>query len=91
MFGSTTGAFPAHKPMIIAAIAISGLMLFAFAGMVEQASANHREISFTRNISIPCLPYCNMPPGGGPVDREIVTPFHHITLDFSFVSLPRFR
>jgi hypothetical protein len=89
MFESTIGALPARKQMAIAAIAISGLMVFTFANMVEQASASHRPISFTRNIDIPCLPYCNV--GNQPQDREIVTPFHHIVLDFSFISHPRFR
>ena len=84
-----------HKHIVIAAIAVSGLMLFAFANMVQQASAQtppnlpNLQNLFNRviNIPIPCSPYCNI--DNEPEDREIATPFGTIRLNFGFISLFR--
>jgi len=85
MFKSFSGTTSTHKHLVIAAIAISGLMMFGFAYtlQIQQANAEHRPISISRSIEIPCLPYCNI--ANEPQDREIIGTFHHIRLAFSFV------
>jgi hypothetical protein len=81
MFGSLLGAVLAHKQVVIAAVAISGLLMYAFPTMTEAA---HRSINIDRSIQIPCLPYCNV--ANQPQDIDRTAGPVHIQLRFSFVN-----
>ncbi len=74
------GAILAHKHLIIAAVAISGLVVYAFPYNML-ASADHRDINFSRTIEIPCVPYCyiSIP------DVDVDAPPVHVQIRFSFV------
>lgn len=75
------GAILAQKHLIIAAVAISGLVVYAFPYNML-ASADHRDVNFSRTIEIPCEPYCNV---SEPDDVDIDQPPVHIQIRFSFV------
>ena len=62
MFKSTIGAMLAHKQLVIAALAISGVALSPMLMTVNVAEATHTDISISRTIEIPCEPYCVRPP-----------------------------
>ena len=66
MFESITRAVLAHKQIVIAAVAITGLIIYAFPSSMLAAAQN----VITRNIEIPCLPYC--PESTLPPDQDIV-------------------
>jgi hypothetical protein len=83
MFESILGAVLAHKQIVIAAIAISGLVVYAFAyNMV--ARADHLAINIDRDIEIPCLPYCNIDVPD-PIDVE-AGGIVHVQITFSLVN-----
>ena len=85
MFEYITGAVAAHKYLVIAAIAISAVAIYMVPStLLTPASAEHRDINITREIVIPCEPYCVRPPvlvEG--IDRE-AGPVH-IQISFRFV------
>ena len=91
MFKSILGALTAHKQIVIAAIAITGIGVYAFpysALNLNQVEAEHGfAVNFEREIEIPCLPYCNIANEPDPViigaDEE--NPPAHIEITFSFV------
>jgi hypothetical protein len=77
------GAILAHKHLIIAAVAISGLVVYAFPYNML-ASANHGTLfNFDRTIQIPCVPYCNISIPDVNVDTGTV----HVRIGFSFVPI----
>jgi hypothetical protein len=89
MFKSILGALLAHKHIVIAAIAITGIGVYAFPfnALLNQAQADHATI-VNREIIVPCQPYCELP------DREIVIedplnpegpPIVHIQINFSLL------
>jgi hypothetical protein len=83
MFESILGAVLAHKQIVIAAIAISGLVVYAFPyNMVAQA--DHLAINIDRDIEIPCLPYCNIDVPD-PIDVE-AGGIVHVQITFSLVN-----
>ena len=59
MFKTILGAVLAHKQIAIAAIAISGLVVYAFPYNMF-AQADHLAVNVDEDIEIPCLPYCNI-------------------------------
>ena len=84
MFESITRAVLAHKQIVIAAIAVTGLAIYAFpTSMIASAQ---RVIE--RNIEIPCLPYCNISP---PADINVSAPPNNpvviIHIHFSLVPV----
>ncbi len=86
MFESMVGAIIAHKHLVIAAIAISAVMVYAFPTTMI-ANADHRAINIERNVELRCLPYCQQAADvlGDGIER--VTNNVHIRIGFSF--LPR--
>jgi hypothetical protein len=54
MFESITRSVLAHKQIVIAAVAITGLAIYAFPSSLLAAA----QLVINRNIEIPCLPYC---------------------------------
>ena len=79
-------AMPTHKRTLIAAIAITGLLMYAFPFQFMEAEASHRAINIPRTIEIPCQPYCNietLPP------IDVDTGTVHVQIGFSLVSLFR--
>lgn len=98
MFESILGALLAHKQIVIAAIAITGIGVYAFpfnALNLNQAQADHATISNQlTEVEIPCLPYCDI--ANEPEDIEVIVdnpldpnapPIVHVEVRFSFVSL----
>jgi hypothetical protein len=84
MFESILGAVLAHKQIFIAAIAISGLVVYAFPyNMLAQA--DHTPISIARDINIPCRPYCDIANEPEDIDRVVGNGLVHIQITFSFV------
>jgi hypothetical protein len=84
MFESVINAVIGHKKAVIAAAALTGLMLYAFPYNML-ASADHRDINISQDIEIPCLPYCNIV--AEPEDIDIDQPPVHIQITFSFVPV----
>ena len=85
MFGSILVAVLAHKQVVIAAVAVTGLVMYAFPYNM-MASANHgTQVNIQRNIEIPCLPYCNIANEPEPIDRTVGQGRVHIQIGFSFV------
>jgi hypothetical protein len=89
MFESILGALIAHKQIVIAAIAITGIGVYAFPfdAYLNQAQADHATI-VNRVIDVPCQPYCDI------ADREIIIenpqnpegpPIVHIQINFGFL------
>jgi hypothetical protein len=68
MFESITRAVLAHKQIVIAAVAIAGLGIYMFPSSMFAAAQN----VITRNIEIPCLPYCANLAQNPPPDQDIV-------------------
>ncbi len=88
MFGSILGAVLAHKQVVIAALAISGLVIYAVPNaMMPMANADHRPVSIDRTVELRCLPYCQTAADVLGDGFERVTPGAHIRIGFSF--LPR--
>jgi hypothetical protein len=85
MFESVINAVIGHKKAVIAAAALTGLMLYAFPYNML-ASADHRDINISQDIEIPCLPYCQNvePPEDIDIDNEQAS--LHVQITFSFVS-----
>ena len=83
MFKSILGAVLAHKQIAIAAIAISGLVVYAFPYNMF-AQADHLAINIDRDIEIPCLPYCNIANEPEDIDQEFGNVVH-LRILFSFV------
>ena len=83
MFKSILGAVLAHKQIAIAAIAISGLVVYAFPYNMF-AQADHLAVNIDRDIEIPCLPYCNIVNEPEDLDFE-AGGIVHVQIDFSFV------
>lgn len=82
MFKSITSAVLAHKQIVIAAIAITGLAMYAFPGNIIAAA----QTIINRNIEIPCLPYCNV--ANEPDDVDVSIPgVLELHLSFSFVPV----
>jgi hypothetical protein len=80
MFESITRAVLAHKQIVIAAIAITGLALYAFPSTMLAAA----QTVINRDIEIPCLPYCNV--ANEPEDVDVSIPgVLELHLSFSFV------
>ena len=73
-----------HKRTLIAAIAITGLLMYAFPYQFMAAEATHRPVSITRTIEIPCLPYCNVQ-APQPIDVDAGGRVH-IQIGFSLVG-----
>jgi hypothetical protein len=83
MFESILGAVLAHKRVAIAAIAISGLVVYAFPyNMVAQA--DHLAVNIDEDIEIPCLPYCNIVDEPEDLDFE-AGGVAHVQITFTFV------
>jgi hypothetical protein len=83
MFKSILGAVLAHKQIAIAAIAISGLVVYAFPYNLLTAQADHLAINIDRDIEIPCLPYCNI---DAPDDIDVEAGgIVHVQITFSLV------
>jgi hypothetical protein len=83
MFESILGAVLAHKQIVIAAIAISGLVVYAFPyNMVAQA--DHLAVNIDEDIEIPCLPYCNIVDEPEDLDFE-AGGVAHVQITFTFV------
>ena len=81
MFENITNAVNAHKQIVIAAIAITGLIAYSFpTNMLAQAQD---AITITRNIEIPCLPYCDIE--NEPDDIHFENDFVKIDIFLSFV------
>jgi hypothetical protein len=82
MFESITRAVLAHKQIVIAAIAITGLVIYSFpSGMIAAA-----QTVIERTIEIPCLPYCNV--ANEPEDVDVSIPgVLELHLSFSFVPV----
>jgi hypothetical protein len=95
MFESILGALLAHKHIVIAAIAITGIGVYAFpfnALNLNQAQADHATIAnHIQTVEIPCpVQYCNVPDTQetiveNPLD-ENAPPIVHIRI--SFISVP---
>jgi hypothetical protein len=96
MFESILGALLAHKQIVIAAIAITGIGVYAFpfnALNLNQAQADHASVAnVLQNVEIPCRPYCDIE--DEPEDHETIVenplnpngpPIAHIQINFSFV------
>ena len=97
MFESILGALLAHKHIVIAAIAITGIGVYAFpfnALNLNQAQADHATIAnHIQDVQIPCpVQYCN--PDNLPDTQETIVehplnenapPIVHIRITFSFV------
>jgi hypothetical protein len=82
MFKSITSAVLAHKQIVIAAIAITGLAMYAFPGTILAAA----QTVIDRTIEIPCLPYCNV--ANEPDDVDVSIPgVLELHLSFSFVPV----
>jgi hypothetical protein len=83
MFKTILGAVVAHKQIAIAAIAISGLVVYAFPYNMF-AQADHLAVNIDEDIEIPCLPYCQI---DEPEDIDVEAGgIVHIQIDFSLVS-----
>jgi hypothetical protein len=93
MFKPILGALTAHKHIVIAAIAITGIGVYAFpynALNLNQAQADHGfAANIDRDILIPCQPYCSFGGAQEPDDviigREDANPPAHIEIRFTFV------
>jgi hypothetical protein len=91
MFESILGALLAHKQIVIAAIAITGIGVYAFpfgALNLNQVEADHGfAVNFEREIEIPCRPYCDIAnePDDVIIGAEDDNPAAHIEIRFSFV------
>jgi len=94
MFESILGALLAHKHIVIAAIAITGIGVYAFpfnALNLNQAQADHATIAnHIQNVEIPCpVQYCNVPDTQETIVEhplnENAPPIVHIRITFSFV------
>ena len=89
MFGSIVSAVLAHKQIVIAAIAVTGLIAYSLPSNTLAYAQNiffpdQFPIIIDRNIQIPCRPYCDIANKPEPVNRDIDDILHlHIT--FSFV------
>jgi hypothetical protein len=95
MFKSILGALLAHKHIVIAAIAMTGIGVYAFPfNALNQAQADHASIAnHIQNVEIPCpVQYCN--PDNLPETQETIVehplnenapPIVHIRISFSFV------
>jgi len=95
MFKSILGALLAHKQVVIAAIAIAGIGVYAFPyNALNQAQADHASIvNHFQDVEIPCpVQYCN--PDNLPDTQETIVehplfenapPIVHIRITFSFV------
>jgi hypothetical protein len=82
MFKSITSAVLAHKQIVIAAIAITGLAMYAFPSTILAAA----QTVIDRTIEIPCLPYCNI--ANEPDDVDVSIPgVLELHLSFSFVPV----
>ncbi len=84
MFESVLGAVLAHKQIVIAAIAISGLVVYAFPYNMLTAQADHLAVNIDRDIEIPCLPYCNIVNEPEDLDFE-AGGVAHVQITFTFV------
>jgi hypothetical protein len=83
MFKSILGAVLAHKQIAIAAIAISGLVVYAFPYNMF-AQADHLAVNVDEDIEIPCLPYCEIE---APDDIDFEAGgVVHVQIDFSLVN-----
>lgn len=86
MLKSIVGAVIAHKQLVIAAIAISGLIVYAFPTTM-MAYADHRPVSIERNIQLRCLPYCQTAADVLNDGIERVNNNVHIRIGFSFLPI----
>jgi hypothetical protein len=87
MFESVIRAVLAHKQAVIAAIAITGVLMYAIPTTLlpySQYAAGQRFIN--REITVPCLPYCNVANRPTSIDRDI-DDLVHIHIHFSFVPV----
>ena len=91
MFENITSAVKAHKNIVIAAIAVSGLIAYSLPGnMIAYAQSvffpNGDPVTITREIQIPCQPYCNRAGVDEPEDLNVVVDdILHLHIGFSFV------
>jgi hypothetical protein len=84
MFGSITRAALAHKQVVIAAVAIAVLAMYAFPNTMVAFAQLPRIID--REIRIPCLPYCNV--ANEPEDVNVdIDDILHLHISFSFVPV----
>lgn len=82
MFESITRAVLAHKQIVIAAIAITGLGMYTFSNSIIAAA----QTVIDRTFLIPCLPYCNE--ANEPDDVDVVVPgVLELHLSFEFVEV----
>jgi hypothetical protein len=82
MSKSIRSAVLAHKQIVIAAIAITGLAMYAFPSTILAAA----QTVIDRTIEIPCLPYCNI--ANEPDDVDVSIPgVLELHLSFSFVPV----
>jgi hypothetical protein len=91
MFENITSALKAHKQIVIAAIAITGLITYslptnflASAQSVFFPNLPNLPVTIDRDITIPCRPYCNIANEPEDVNRD-VDDILHLHLGFSFV------
>jgi hypothetical protein len=84
MFKSILGAVLAHKQIAIAAIAISGLVVYAFPYNMF-AQADHLAVNIDEDIEIPCLPYCDIVDEPEDLDFEVAGTAH-VQITFTFVD-----
>jgi hypothetical protein len=88
MFENITSALKAHKQIVIAAIAITGLITYSLpTNFLASAQSvffpNLDPVTINRDITIPCRPYCNI--ANEPEDVNVdVDDILHLHLGFSF-------
>jgi hypothetical protein len=82
MFESITRAVLAHKQIVIAAIAITGLGMYAGSNSIIAVAQTIIDETF----NIPCLPYCNE--ANEPEDVDVSIPgVLELHLSFEFVPI----
>ena len=91
MFGSIVSAVLAHKQIVIAAIAVTGLIAYslpsntlAYAQNIFFPGQGPPPVNIDRNIQIPCRPYCDIANEPEDVNQD-VDDILHLHIGFSFV------
>jgi hypothetical protein len=83
MFKPILGAVLAHKHLVIAAIAVSGLVVYAFPYNVVEA--DHLPISIDETIEVACEPYCAIVEDAlQPIDQTFGD-LVHVQISYTFV------
>jgi hypothetical protein len=81
MLQSMSKVIVAHKQALIAAIAVTGVLVSSLPFNMEAFA----QILIDREIEIPCIPYCNI--ANEPEDIDIDTPAGSVLIGFSFVPI----